>query len=108
VADVVHVSDKNFEAEVLQSETLVLADFSAEWCGPCKALAPMIEDLASEQEGKVKVCKIDVDQSQQTAMKYGITSVPTVIFFQNGEAVETLVGMRPKTDYESIISDQTG
>ncbi|MEW6355895.1 MAG: thioredoxin [Planctomycetota bacterium] len=106
MAGVVHVSDKDFEAEVLQSDILVLADFSAEWCGPCKALAPMIEEIASEQAGKVKVCKIDVDKSQQTAVKYGITSVPTVIFFKKGEAVETLVGMRPKAAYESVIAAQ--
>ena len=106
MADVIHVTDDNFESEVLQSDTLVLADFSAEWCGPCKALAPMIEELASEQEGKVKVCKIDVDKSQQTAMKYGITSVPTVMLFKGGEAVETLVGMRPKAEYESAIAAQ--
>ena len=108
MADTVHVTDDNFEAEVLQSDTPALVDFSAEWCGPCKALAPMIDELAAEQGDKIKVCKVDVDKAQQTAMKYGITSVPTVILFKGGEAVETLVGMRTKAEYEQAIANHSG
>lgn len=108
MSDVLHITDEDFDAQVLQSDVPALVDFSAEWCGPCKALAPMIDELAAAHGDKVKVCKVDVDKAQQTAMKYGITSVPTVMLFKGGEAVETLVGMRAKSEYEQAIAAHTG
>lgn len=91
-------TDQNFEAEVLKSELPVLVDFFAVWCGPCQMMAPSIAEIAKEQEGKFKVGKIDVDQSPMTAEKYGIMSVPTLIFFKDGEVASTLVGHRSKDD----------
>ena len=96
--------DKNFENEVLASSTPVLVDFSAEWCGPCKQLAPVIEELANDFEGRVKVGKLDVDESQKTAMRYGVMGVPTVILFENGEPVDQAVGRVSKSVLESKIT----
>lgn len=90
------LADDNFEAEVIKSETPVLVDFFAEWCGPCKMLAPIIEELTSEYEGKVKIVKLNVDETQETASKYQVMSIPTLIFFKGGEVVEKLVGFQSK------------
>lgn len=99
----VAVTDKDFANEVLQSDTPVLVDFWAEWCGPCRVLGPVIESLSQEYDGKVKVAKVDVDSSQQVAMQYGIRSIPTVMLFDKGQIVDTIVGVRPKSDYESSL-----
>lgn len=85
-------TDANFEEEVLKSDIPVLIDFWAVWCGPCKMIAPIIEELAGEYEGKVKVGKLDVDENQQTAIKYGVRSIPTVLLFAGGEVKETVIG----------------
>jgi thioredoxin 1 len=85
--------DNNFEQEVLQAETPVLVDFHATWCGPCKVLAPIVEKIADEFEGKLKVGKVDIDASPRTAAKYGIASVPTVIVFEKGEKKGQHVGV---------------
>ncbi len=91
------LTDQNFEKEVLQEKTLpVLVDFWATWCGPCKALAPVIEELAKEQEGKVKVGKLEVDQNPQTAGKFNIMSIPTLAVFVNGELKKQMVGLQTK------------
>lgn len=103
MSNVVHLSDSSFEADVLKSDVPVLVDFYAEWCGPCKALGPMIEDLAKELAGKAKICKVDVDKCNQVATTYAITSVPTVMIFKGGKAVQTLVGMRTKSAYEAAL-----
>ncbi|MEO1720262.1 MAG: thioredoxin, partial [Pseudomonadota bacterium] len=79
------VSDQNFDAEVLKSDTPVLVDFFAEWCGPCKAMAPALEEVAKDMEGKVKIAKIDVDQNPDITTKYGIQAMPTLILFKDGE-----------------------
>ena len=96
MADIPTVTDATFETEVLNSEIPVLVDFSAEWCGPCKKLAPIVEELAKTYEGKVKVVTLDIDESRETPMKYGIMSVPTMFFIKGGEVVDRMVGLAPK------------
>ena len=88
----VTITDQNFEAEVLKSSTPVLIDFWAVWCGPCRAIAPVVEQLASEYEGKVKIGKLDVDENPDTAVKYGVRSIPTLLVFKNGQVVDTIIG----------------
>lgn len=88
----------NFEADVLKSEKPVLVDFWAEWCGPCKALTPVLEEIATEMNGKANVVKVNVDQASDLAQKYGIRGIPTLIFFKNGEVKSTLVGNQPKAE----------
>ena len=95
---IVEITDSNFDEEVTQSETPVLIDFWAEWCGPCRMLAPTIEELSVEYDGKFKVGKIDTDNNRDTAMKFGISAIPTLKFFKGGEEVDTLVGMAAKKD----------
>lgn len=90
------VTSKNFEQEVLLCETPVLVDFFATWCGPCRALAPAVDQIAQERAGRVKVCKCDVDQAPGVAADYGVMSVPTLILFKQARPVLTLVGARPK------------
>ncbi|MDD2715729.1 MAG: thioredoxin [Candidatus Wallbacteria bacterium] len=97
-------TDKDFEAEVLKHKGVVLVDFFAEWCGPCKMLAPMIDEIAKEYQDKIKVGKMDVDKSAETAGKYGIRSIPTLILFKDGVVMETQVGALPKKDLTSLIS----
>ena len=99
----VAISDANFEQEVINSDTPVLVDFWAEWCGPCRALTPVIESLSDEYSGRAKIAKVDVDSNQQTAMKFGIRSIPTVMLFNKGEVVDSFIGVRPKTDYAASI-----
>ena len=99
----VAVSDSDFADQVLQSDTPVLVDFWAEWCGPCRVLGPVIETLSQEYDGKVKVAKVDVDANQQVAMQFGIRSIPTVMLFDKGQIVDTIIGVRPKSDYENSL-----
>lgn len=92
----VEVTDSNFQNEVLNSPTPVLIDFWAEWCGPCKMIAPLVEELAKEYDGKLKVGKVDVDSNQQVSMQFGIRSIPTLLIFKQGKVVDQLVGAVPK------------
>ncbi len=95
-AKYVTVTDANFDAEVLKSDLPVLVDFWATWCGPCRIIAPVIEELAVELNGVAKITKMDVDHNPQTAMNFGIRSIPTLLFFKNGTVVDQLVGVAPK------------
>jgi len=90
------VTDGTFETEVVQSSVPVLVDFWAAWCGPCRAIAPAVEEIASEYNGRLKVVKLDVDDNQEVAIKYGVQSIPTLMVFKGGEVVERLVGAYPK------------
>ena len=96
MAELVHLTDAEFEQQVLQAETPVLVDFWADWCAPCKMIAPIVEELAEEYEGKVKFGKLDVDSNPQTAMNFGIRSIPTLLIFKEGQAVDQVVGAVPK------------
>ncbi len=96
-------TDANFQAEVLDADQLTVVDFWAEWCGPCRAIGPVIEELHKEYQGKVKVGKLNVDHNPQVAMKYGITSIPAILFLKKGEVVDKLVGAQPKTVFSKKI-----
>ena len=99
----VHVTDENFKTEVLDYKGLVLVDFWAPWCGPCRMLGPVIEEIAEEQKDKVKVCKMNVDENMEYPQKYGIMSIPSILLFKNGELVETMIGLQPKDAYIQAI-----
>jgi thioredoxin 1 len=97
-------SDENFENEVLNSETPVLVDFWAPWCGPCRIIAPVVEELSETYEGKLKVGKLNVDDNQKTSMKFGIRSIPTLLVFKDGEVAEQIIGAVPKTEIERVVT----
>jgi thioredoxin 1 len=96
MAKPVHVTDDTFDAEVLKADIPVLTDFWAEWYGPCKVIAPILEQMAEEYDGRIKIAKLDVDHNNQRAVQLGVQSIPTLILFKNGQAVEQLVGAMPK------------
>ena len=100
---IVHISDNSFEQDVLQAEGPVLVDFWAEGCGPCKAIAPVLEELAEDYDGKLKVCKMDVDSNTETAPKYGIRGIPALIVFNNGDVAGTKVGALSKSQLSAFI-----
>jgi thioredoxin len=95
VGHLTHITDAAFETEI-RGETPVLVDFWAEWCGPCRMVAPVLEQIAAEQTGKLKIVKLNVDENQETPMHFGVTGIPTMILFKDGEAVERIVGFMPK------------
>ncbi len=103
---VAHVTDKNFEAEVLKSSLPVLVDFWAEWCGPCRMISPVVEELANELKGKLKVAKVNVDESQELAAQFNIMSIPTLLIFKKGEPVEQMVGAMSKDNLLAKINPQ--
>lgn len=103
MANVIHLSDSTFQSEVLETEGLVFVDFWAPWCGPCKMIGPIIEELSVEYRGKVKICKLDVDENSETASNYGIMSIPTMILFKNGQEINRLVGFIPKANIAKVL-----
>ena len=100
---IIEVSDSNFESEVVNSDVPVLVDFWAPWCGPCRAIAPMVEEISASYAGKIKVGKMNVDENQSTTMKFGIRSIPTLIMFKGGEAVDQIIGAVPKSEIEQVV-----
>jgi thioredoxin 1 len=100
-----HFTDHNFKKEVLESELPVLVDFWAAWCGPCKAIAPLIDELAKEYVGKMKIGKVDVDNNPKIATEYGVMSIPTIIFFKKGKVMNQLVGAASKLDLKRKIEE---
>ncbi|MFZ3576367.1 thioredoxin [Virgibacillus sp. DJP39] len=99
---IVNVSDQSFSKET--AEGLVLADFWAPWCGPCKMIAPVLEEIDGEMEEKVQIVKLDVDENQETAGKYGVMSIPTLLLFKNGEVVDQVIGFQPKEALVELIN----
>lgn len=104
MAEISDVTDATFEGEVLQSSTPVLVDFWAEWCAPCRAIAPIVKEIADDNGDKLKVVKVNIDESPQTPGTYGIRSIPTVLVFKDGQVVSQLTGARPKGDFEELVS----
>lgn len=101
-----HVTDATFDAEVLNSTTPVLVDFWAEWCGPCRMIGPVVEEMAGEYEGKAKITKVDVDSNPQISTKFGIRSIPTLLIFKNGQMVDQIVGAVPKSVLKKQLDAQ--
>jgi thioredoxin 1 len=101
----INLTESNFSSEALESDKLVVVDFWAPWCGPCKMLSPVIEELAKEYEGKAKICKLNTDENMNIALKYQITSIPCIILFKGGLVVQKIVGLRPKNDIKKVIEN---
>jgi thioredoxin 1 len=102
-AQIIHTSDDSFEQEVLQSQLPVLVDYWAEWCGPCKMIAPILDEVAKEYEGRIKIAKLNIDENQNTPPKYGIRGIPTLMLFKNGNVEATKVGALSKSQLTAFI-----
>jgi len=101
----VHLSDANFKKEILESKLPCLVDFWAEWCGPCRRVTPLVEEIAKEYEGKFKVAKLNVDEGGKTATNYGVMSIPTLMFFKNGQVLEQIVGSVTKAELKQKLEE---
>jgi thioredoxin 1 len=103
MADIAEITDQSFENDVLNSDKPVIIDFWAEWCAPCRQIAPIIKELAGEYGDQVTIAKMDIDANQSTPGKYGVRAIPTVLAFKGGQVVEQLQGLRPKADFEEMV-----
>ena len=103
MSEIVHTSDSSFEDDVLKSDVPVLVDYWAEWCGPCKVIAPVLEEIAEEYEGRMKVCKLDIDANEATPPRYGIRGIPTLMLFKNGNVEATKVGALSKSQLTAFL-----
>ncbi|MBW2143570.1 MAG: thioredoxin [Deltaproteobacteria bacterium] len=103
MADLLQVTDDSFDDEIINSDMPVMVDFWAEWCGPCKMVGPVVEELAQEYEGKIKIVKMDVDKNRQTPVRFGIRNIPTLIMFKGGEVVQTIVGAQTKNQLDEEL-----
>jgi len=108
MSDLTQLTDDNFSSEVEQQKGLVVVDFWATWCGPCRMVAPIMEQIAGQYAGKVKVTKLDVDANQKTAMRFNVRSIPSILFFKDGAHVDTLVGAYPKPVFDEKITRHIG
>lgn len=106
--NVLTLTDANFEGEVLKADAPVLVDFWAEWCMPCRMLAPTIDELAKEYAGRIKVGKVDTDSNRSISLKYNVSAIPTVMIFHKGELVKRMVGMQPKKDFKAVLEGLLG
>jgi thioredoxin 1 len=97
MSDLLEVTDENFEAEIMNSDLPAIVDFWAEWCGPCKMVSPVVEELANEYKGKIKFAQVDVDKNRQTPARFGIRNIPTLILFKGGEVAQMIIGAQPKS-----------
>jgi thioredoxin 1 len=103
MANILEVTDETFDSEIINSDKPAVVDFWAAWCGPCRMVGPVVEELAKEYEGQIKVAKMDVDQNRQTPARFGIRNIPTIIFFKNGDVAQTIIGAQPKSSLEEEI-----
>ena len=103
MADLLEVTDETFDSEIVNSDMPAMVDFWAEWCGPCRMVGPVVEELAKEYDGKVKIAKMNVDQNRQTPARFGIRNIPTLILFKGGEVSQTIVGAQPKSSIEGAL-----
>ena len=103
MSDILQVTDETFDSEIVNSDIPAMVDFWAAWCGPCKMVAPVVEELAKEYEGKIKIAKMDVDKNQQTPARFGIRNIPTLILFKGGDVAQTIIGAQPKSSIEEEL-----
>ena len=108
VAETIHLTDTNFDEVLVAAEGLVMVDFWAEWCGPCRAIAPVLEELAAGSEGRVTLMKVNVDENHGLATRYGIQSIPTILFFKQGAVVDRVLGAAPKAVLQSVVNARAG